>query len=210
MADSKTFGYIRVSSKDQNLDRQLDTIRKYVADDRDILADKQSGKDFNRPQYQALKSMLRGGDTLYIHSLDRLGRNKEKVKEEIQWFYNNGIIVRILDIPTTLMDYKGFGTMQKTVFDMVNNILIEVLATIAEAERDNIHKRQAEGIASAKKKGRKFGRPVIPLPDSFEEDYKDWKAGKVTAVALYRDKYHISRAGFYIKVRQYEAAKKLI
>jgi len=205
MADSKTFGYIRVSSKDQNLDRQLDTIRKYVADDRDILADKQSGKDFNRPQYQALKSMLRGGDTLYIHSLDRLGRNKDGIKEELQWFHDNGIIVRILDIPTTMeMDYESFGSMQKTIFEMVNNILIEVLATMAEAERTTIRKRQAEGIASAKKKGKKFGRPIIPLPDSFEQDYKDWKAGKVTAVALYRDKYHMSRAGFYNKVREYE------
>ena len=205
MADSKTFGYIRVSSKDQNLDRQLDTIRKYVADDRDILADKQSGKDFNRAQYQALKSMLRGGDTLYIHSLDRLGRNKDGIKEELQWFHDNGIIVRILDIPTTMeMDYESFGSMQKTIFEMVNNILIEVLATMAEAERTTIRKRQAEGIASAKKKGKKFGRPIIPLPDSFEQDYKDWKAGKVTAVALYRDKYHMSRAGFYNKVREYE------
>ena len=205
MADSKTFGYIRVSSKDQNLDRQLDTIRKYVADDRDILADKQSGKDFNRPQYQALKSMLRGGDTLYIHSLDRLGRNKDGIKEELQWFHDNGIIVRILDIPTTMeMDYESFGSMQKTIFEMVNNILIEVLATMAEAERTTIRKRQAEGIASAKKKGKKFGRPIIPLPDSFEQDYKDWKAGKFTAVALYRDKYHMSRAGFYNKVREYE------
>ncbi len=210
MAESKIFGYIRVSSKDQNLDRQMDNMLLLVKEERNIFADKISGKDFNRPQYKALKSILRGGDTVYVHTLDRLGRNKEKVKEELQWFYKNGIIIRILDIPTTLMDYTGFGTMQRTIFDMVNNILIEVLATIAEAERANIHKRQAEGIASAKKKGRKFGRPVIPLPDSFEEDYKDWKAGKVTAVALYRDKYHISRAGFYIKVRQYEAAKKLI
>ena len=208
MADSKTFGYIRVSSKDQNLDRQMDSMLRLVKEERNIFADKISGKDFNRPQYNALKLMVRGGDTVYVHTLDRLGRNKEKVKEELQWFYKNGIIIRILDIPTTLMDYTGFGTMQRTIFDMVNNILIEVLATIAEAERANIHKRQAEGIASAKKKGRKFGRPVIPLPDSFEEDYKDWKAGKVTAVALYRDKYHISRASFYNKVRQFEASRK--
>lgn len=204
MATNKTFGYIRVSSKDQNLDRQLDTIRKYITEDRDIFADKLSGKDFNRPQYQALKSMLRSGDTLYIHSLDRLGRNKEKVKEELQWLHDNGIIIRILDIPTTLMDYTGFGTMQKAIFDMVNNILIEVLATMAEAERTTIHMRQAEGIASAKKKGKKFGRPTIPLPISWAEDYQKWKAGEITAVSLYRDKYRISRAAFYLKVRQYE------
>ena len=204
MAESKTFGYIRVSSKDQNLDRQLDTIKKYVTEERNIFADKKSGKDFNRPQYLALKSMLRGGDTVYVHSLDRLGRNKASVKEELQWFYNKKIIIRILDIPTTLMDFTAFGTMQQAIFDMVNNILIEVLATMAEAERTNIHKRQAEGIASAKKKGKKFGRPVIPLPDSCVDDYNNWKAGKITAVSLYRDKYHISRAGFYNKVREYE------
>lgn len=124
MATNKTFGYIRVSSKDQNLDRQLETIRKYITEERDIFADKLSGKDFNRPQYQALKSMLRSGDTLYIHSLDRLGRNKEKVKEELQWLHDNGILVRILDIPTTLMDYESYGSMQKAIFDMVNNIMI--------------------------------------------------------------------------------------
>ena len=204
MATNKIFGYIRVSSKDQNLDRQLETIRKYITEERDIFADKVSGKDFNRPQYQALKSMLRSGDTLYIHSLDRLGRNKERVKEELKWLHDNGILVRILDIPTTLMDYESYGSMQKAIFDMVNNIMIEVLATMAEAERSNIHKRQAEGIAAAKKKGKKFGRPVIPLPDSWVDDYNNWKAGKTTAVALYRDKYHMSRAGFYNKVREYE------
>ena len=205
MAENKTFGYIRVSSKDQNIDRQLDSILPLVKEERNILADKISGKDFNRPQYQALKSMLRSGDTVYVHSLDRLGRNKEKIKEELQWFHNNGIIIRILDIPTTMdTNYQKFGDMQKAIFDMVNNILIEVLATMAETERSNIRKRQSEGIAAAKKKGKKFGRPTIPLPDSFEQDYKRWKAGDITAVSLYRDKYHISRAGFYNKVRQYE------
>jgi len=204
MAENKTFGYIRVSSKDQNIDRQLDVIREYVKEEHCIFTDKMSGKDFNRPQYLTLKDRLRSGDTLYIHSLDRLGRNKEKVKEELEWFHDNGILVRILDIPTTLMDYESYGSMQKAIFDMVNNIMIEVLATMAEAERSNIHKRQAEGIAAAKKKGKKFGRPVIPLPDSWVDDYNNWKAGKITAVALYRDKYHMSRAGFYNKIREYE------
>lgn len=205
MAENKTFGYIRVSSKDQNIDRQLDAIREYVKEEHCIFTDKMSGKDFNRPQYLTLKDRLRSGDTLYIHSLDRLGRNKDGIKEELKWFHDNGIIVRILDIPTTMdMDYESFGSMQKAVFEMVNNILIEVLATMAEAERVTIRKRQAEGIASAKKKGQKFGRPTIPLPASWTEDYQKWKAGEVTAVSLYRDKYGISRAAFYLKVRQYE------
>lgn len=205
MAENKTFGYIRVSSKDQHIDRQLDAIRKYVKEEHCIFTDKMSGKDFNRPQYQTMKDRLRSGDTLYIHSLDRLGRNKDGIKEELRWFNDKGIIVRILDLPTTMaMDYQSFGSMQKAIFEMVNNILIEVLATMAEAERSNIRKRQAEGIASAKKKGKKFGRPTIPLPISWAEDYQKWKAGEITAVSLYRDKYRISRAAFYLKVRQYE------
>ena len=205
MAENKIFAYVRVSSKDQNLDRQIDSLRKYVVSERDIFADKLSGKNFDRPQYQALKATLREGDTLYIHSLDRLGRNKAQVKNELKALHDQGIIVRILDLPTTLVDYTDFGTLHRSIFDMVNNILIEVLSTMAEAERQTIHKRQVEGIEAAKRKGKKFGRPLITLPETWAEDYRRWKAGEISAVSLYRDKYKISRACFYVKVKNYEA-----
>ena len=136
--DSRTYYYARVSSKEQNLDRQLDAFRALGATDRDIILDKQSGKDLERPGYQALKSViLRPGDTLVVKSLDRLSRNKEDIKNELQWFRDNHIQVKILDLPTTMMDLPKD---QAWVFDMVNNILIEVLGTIAQQERETIRK----------------------------------------------------------------------
>ena len=102
MSNSKVFGYVRVSSKDQNLDRQFESLKQYVPDERDIYADKQSGKDFNRPAYVTLKQMLREGDILYVHELERLGRNKQEVKENLEYFRSKGVIVKILNLPTTL------------------------------------------------------------------------------------------------------------
>ena len=125
---SKTYGYARVSSKEQHLDRQLDALVKFGVPERDIITDKASGKDFDRPGYIALKTrILREGDTLVIKDLDRLGRNKQQIKEELEFYKQTGIRVKILNLPTTLEN--GW------VLDMVNNILIEVLGTIAEQER---------------------------------------------------------------------------
>lgn len=200
-ATAKTFGYVRVSSVDQSMARQMDSLRQYVMSERDIFADKQSGKDFNRPMYQALKNTLRSGDTLYIHSLDRLGRNKKQVLEELRYFKENDITVHILDLPTTMMDLNQYGELQGVLLEMINNILIEVLATMAETERRTIHKRQREGIIAAQKRNIKFGRPVKNLPDSFwKEDYLLWRAGKITAVFLMK-KYKISSSTFYQKVK---------
>lgn len=204
MAETKTFAYIRVSSKDQNLDRQIDSMKKYVQDNRDIYYDKLSGKNFERPGYQSLKFTLRSGDTLYIHSLDRLGRNKTDVKNELKELTDRGIIIRILDIPTSLMDYNQFGPMQKAIMDMVNNILIEVLATIAETERVRTRERQTEGIAAAKKRGKKFGRKAIEFPADWETNYNAWKAQKVTAVSIYT-KYNFSSQTYYRLVKKWES-----
>ena len=201
---NKIFGYIRVSSKEQNLDRQIDSLKQYVPNERDIFADKLSGKDFNRPAYQTLKMMVRPGDTIYIHEMERLGRNKEEIKNELEYFKGKGVYIRILNLPTTLIDYSQFDSkLQKMLMEMVNNILIEVLATMAETERDNIRKRQREGIDAAHKRGVKFGRPNKKLPDSWITDYEDWKEGKVTAVSLMR-KYGMSSSTFYKKVKSYE------
>lgn len=200
---SKIFGYIRVSSKEQNLDRQLDSLKKYVPDERDIFYDKQTGSNFDRPGYQSLKYTLREGDTLYIHSLDRLGRNKAQVKAELEDFKQQGIIVRILDIPTSMINFSQFGALQKSIMEMVHNILIEVLTTMSETERVTIKRRQREGIEAAKKRGKRFGRPSIELPDSWAEDYATWKKGECTAVSL-RRKYHLSQSTFYRKVEKWK------
>ena len=192
--DSRTYYYARVSSKEQNLDRQLDAFRALGATDRDIILDKQSGKDLERPGYQALKSViLRPGDTLVVKSLDRLSRNKEDIKNELQWFRDNHIQVKILDLPTTMMDLPKD---QAWVFDMVNNILIEVLGTIAQQERETIRKRQEEGIQSARKKGKKFGRPAIQKPDNWEQVHGEWMAGKITAKKA-MEMTGLKRASFY-------------
>jgi len=203
MAENRTYGYIRVSSKDQNLARQRESIRQYVADEHDIYEDKASGKDMEREGYRALKHTLRSGDVLYIHSLDRLGRNKTTVKNELQELKAKGVLLRVLDIPTSLMDYEQFGSMQKSIMDMVNNILIEVLSTIAENERISIKTRQMEGIAAAKKNKVKFGRPVRAFPDGWAEDLIKLDAKEITAVALMK-KYSMASSTFYKKKKEWE------
>lgn len=199
---AKTFAYIRVSTKEQNTDRQYDSLKDYVSDtQRDIFIDKISGKTFDRPQYNALKATLREGDTLIIKSLDRLGRDKQGIKKELEYFKENGIIVKCLDIPTTLIDLQGYGDFQKAIMDMINNILIEVIGTIAEQERKTIRHRQQEGIQSAKERGKVFGRPQIQKSSTWNDTIKEWKAGNITAVeAMKRE--GLSNATFYRMVKR--------
>lgn len=177
--ENKTFYYARVSSREQNLDRQLEAFRKLGAEEREIICDKESGKDLERSGYQALKhTMLRSGDTLVVKSLDRLSRNKTDIRNELQYFKDNNIRLKVIDLPTTMMDLpKG----QEWVFEMVNNILIEVLGTIAEQEREIIRKRQREGIDAAKAKGKHLGRPSAVKPDNYDEILARWRAKEITA-----------------------------
>ena len=176
---SRTFYYARVSSREQNLDRQLAAFQSMGAAERDIVTDKESGKNLERAGYSALKStMLRPGDTLVVKSLDRLSRNKADIKNELQYFKDNGIRLKVLDLPTTLMD---FPAGQEWIFDMVNNILIEVLGSIAEQERTTIRRRQAEGIAVAKAKGKHLGRPKATKPDNWDSVIAQWNSGQITA-----------------------------
>lgn len=162
---SRVYGYARVSTLHQNTDRQIQALEKYGIPKQDIFVDKQSGKNFERQGYLLLKeNVLRSGDTLVVKELDRLGRNKEAVKEELEHFKSRGIRVKILDVPTTLIDCEG----QDWVMDMVSNILVEVMSSIAEEERVKNHQRQEEGIAAAKAKGVKFGRPSLTLPDNYQ------------------------------------------
>lgn len=192
--DSRTYYYARVSSKEQNLDRQIDAFLALGATEREIITDKESGKDLNRNGYQALKNtILRRGDTLVVKSLDRLSRNKHDIKNELQYFKDSGIRVKIIDLPTTMLDLPNG---QEWVFDMVNNILIEVLGTIAEQERETIRKRQADGIETAKKKGKQLGRPALTFPKNWNEVYHSWKKGEVTAKAA-MELTQTKRTSFY-------------
>ena len=192
--NTRTYYYARVSSKEQNLDRQIAAFISLGAQERDIITDKESGKNLERSGYQALKNaMLRKGDTLVIKSLDRLSRNKTDIKNELQYFRDNGIRLKVIDLPTTMMQLPEG---QEWVFDMVNNILIEVLGTIAEQERETIRKRQAEGIAAAKAKGKHLGRPRIAVPENWDEVYAAWKNGKITAKAA-MEQSGLKRTSFY-------------
>ena len=200
--DSRTYYYARVSSKEQNLDRQLAAFVALGAQEREIITDKESGKDLDRAGYQALKNaMLRRGDTLVIKSLDRLSRNKCDIKNELQFFKDNGIRLKVIDLPTTMMDLPAG---QEWVFEMVNNILIEVIGTIAEQERANIRQRQAEGIEAAKASGKRLGRPALVFPENWNEVYSAWKAGEITAkVAMVQS--NTKRTSFYKLVNMTES-----
>ena len=155
--DNRIYGYARVSSREQNEDRQIESLTKFGVPSENIIVDKCSGKDTEREGYQYLKrQILRSGDTLVIKELDRLSRNKNDIRHELEYFKDMGVHIKILDIPTTLTD---FPTEQMWVMDMINAILIEVLGSIAENERNKIRTRQHEGIIAAKKKDVKFGRP---------------------------------------------------
>lgn len=195
------YGYARVSSTEQNLDRQILELAKYVKRE-NIVTDKASGKDMEREGYRALKGRfgLREGDTLYITALDRLSRNKEDIKQELQWFREKKVRLKILDLPTSLVEVPEG---QEWIIEMVQNILIEVLASIAEQERLTIRRRQREGIEAARRKGKHLGRPPLKLPDNFGEVYCRWKKGEITAKKA-MGILGMSRSHYYRKVKEYE------
>lgn len=197
------FGYIRVSSKDQNPQRQIDALKEYEPNlkNRNIYIDKQSGKDFDREEYQELKKILREGDTLIVKELDRLGRNKKMIKEELDYLNEKEVRVKILNIPTTLIELPEENTW---IIKMVNNILIEVLGAVAEEERIKIKERQREGIEIAKRENKYQGRKVAELPKNFPSLYSRWKDGNITAVELTKLLGYKSRNTTYRKIKQYE------
>ena len=198
MSEKKIMGYARVSSQGQNLDRQILELKKYVPEE-NIVVDKASGKDLERPGYQALKGPLglRHGDELVIKSLDRLSRNKAEIKRELEWFRDHDIVLRVLDMPTTLLE---LGEEQRWIQEMVDNIIIEVMASLAEQERVQIRQRQREGIEAAKKKGKHLGRPRVELPENWEKIVDDWKEHKITAREVARQ-LKISKTTFYRLIR---------
>lgn len=197
----KVFGYARVSTKKQAEDRQVEALLKYGVDERNIIVDKESGKDMERVGYQSLKhTLLREGDTLVVKELDRLSRNKADIKEELESLKEMGVIVRILNIPTTLIQ---FSEEQSWVLDMVNNILIEVMGSIAEEERNKIRQRQREGIDCAVERGVLFGRPRVEYPADWDSVMERVKNGEITSV-MAMQLLHLKKTTYY-KLRKMSA-----
>lgn len=209
------FAYARVSSKDQNLDRQLQALEDYAIktykvtlDDEHIYTDKMSGKNFKRDGWLSLASKLRKGDVLIVKELDRLGRNKEMIHETLQSLKAKGVRVHILDVPTTLIDLSQYGNdIASSMMEMINNVLIEVLGTIAEQERVKIKQRQAEGIAIAKANGVYKGRKSVSineLPNDFPKLYKQWKNNQISATQFAKLLQVKSRTTLYKYIKLYE------
>lgn len=199
--ETKIFGYVRVSSSDQNVDRQVDEMLAIGINERDIFIDKKSGKDFDRPEYIRLKNTLRTGDTVYIKSLDRFGRKKDKILKEWQELTQE-MKVNIIVIDMPILDtthYKGTIGLETLIADIV----LQLLSYFAEEERDRIRARQREGIISAKNKGKQFGRPKTCYPTEWEKYYRRWKDGEVTAVKAF-SKLGLSKSTFYKLVRIHE------
>lgn len=196
--DNRTFGYARVSTREQNEDRQIEALTNFGVSKDNIIVDKCSGKDTEREGYQYLKKqILRSGDTLVIKELDRLSRNKADIKNELEYFKDKGVHIRILDIPTTLTD---FPPEQMWVMDMINAILIEVLGSTAENERNKIRSRQREGIQAAKKKNIKFGRPNVVKPDNWDSVIAKVDSKQITVTQAIHQ-LNISRSSYY-RLRQ--------
>ncbi|MCU5242632.1 recombinase family protein [Bacillus bombysepticus] len=200
MAESRKIGYVRVSAKDQNEGRQLEALKELGISERDIYVDKQSGKDFDRPEYQILKRVLRKGDILYVHSLDRLGRNKDAILKEWNEITQE-IQADIIVIDMPLLDTTKY---KDSVGTFVADLVLQILSWIAEEERKKIRIRQAEGISNARKQGKELGRPKATITDNFIDAYKRWKAGEITAIAAMNET-EVGKTTFYKLVKEYEA-----
>ncbi len=196
---SNIYGYVRVSTREQNEDRQMVAMQEMNVPSRNIFVDKQSGKDFERTQYKRLLKRLKSDDIIYIKSIDRLGRNYEEINEQwrmITKIKNADIVV--IDMP--LLDTRRGKDLLGT---FLADIVLQVLSFVAENERENIRSRQAEGIAAARERGVQFGRPPRPLPENFYDVYKWWEAGKLTNEAAAKA-CGLPTATFRYKARVYK------
>lgn len=194
------YGYIRVSAYDQNQDRQKIALRRAGIPEKHIYADKRSGKDFERPAYKRLLTRLKPNDVLYLVSIDRLGRNYEEILQ--QWRIltkEKGVDIVVLDMP--LLDTRRCKDLLGT---FISDIVLQLLSFVAENERNNIHERQTQGIAAAKARGVKFGRPEMPVSADFDEVRKDWRQGKMT-LSQAAERCGMKKGTFYGKVRRAEA-----
>lgn len=201
------WGYARVSTKEQNLERQISELRQYVPKEENIISDKQSGKNFDRPGYKSLRERVREGDELYVKSIYRLGRDKEAIKNELKFLKKKGVLVHILDFPQTMLEIED--EYQLRIVELINTLMIEIFSFIAQEERENIRRRQAEGIAvwrktGKTKTGRPYGRPKIQFPSNWKKIYALWKEKRLKSKeAWYLLK--ISKNVFYRLVKEYES-----
>lgn len=198
----KEYGYVRVSSRDQNEDRQMDALQTLVVM-KNIFVDRQSGKDFERPQYKRLVKKLKKDDLLYIKSIDRLGRNYTEIQE--QWRFltkEKGVDIVVLDMP--LLDTRRGKDLMGT---FLSDIVLQVLSFAAENERMNIRQRQAEGIAAAKARGVRFGRPQIAMPECFEKTVRLWEQKEITVKEAVQ-RCGVSEATFYRRLREYREKRE--
>lgn len=173
----KEYGYVRVSTREQNADRQLIAMKKEGILDENIYVDKQSGKDFNRPKYHRLMRKLKPGDTIFVKSIDRLGRNYEEIIQ--QWAAitkEKEVDIVVIDFP--LLDTRN--TVHGLTGKFIADLVLQVLSYVAQIERENIRQRQAEGIEAAKRKGIRFGRSALCIPEDFDDVYERWKRGEIT------------------------------
>ena len=199
----KIYGYVRVSSVDQNEDRQLIVMDENNVPKGNVYIDKQSGKDFERPQYKRLVKKLKAGDLLYILSIDRLGRNYEDIQKQWRILTKDiGIDIYVIDMP--LLDTRNGKDLMGT---FIADLVLQILSFVAQSERENIKKRQAEGIAAAKAKGVKFGRPEVPMPNDFDKYVAKWEKGQITTSEILK-MTGLSKSTFYRKVREYNLIKK--
>lgn len=191
------YGYVRVSSTDQNEDRQMLDMQLVKVTSENIFVDKQSGKDFNRPEYQRLISVLKPGDLLYIKSIDRLGRNYKEIIEQWQ------ILTKEMDVDVVVIDMPLLDT--RTAKDLLGtfiaDLVLQVLSFVAQNERENIKKRQEEGIRAAKLRGVRFGRPIKKVPHDFEALIKQWRKGTLSAYDVAK-RCDMSIATFYRRLRE--------
>lgn len=191
------YGYVRVSSSDQNEDRQVIEMKELNIPEEYIFVDKQSGKDFNRPQYIKLLETLKKGDLLYVKSIDRLGRNYKEILEQWQMLTKEmEVDVVVIDMP--LLDTR---TAKDLLGTFIADLVLQVLSFVAQNERENIKKRQEEGIRAAKLRGVKFGRPAIPVPENFELLVEQWEHGKISADYVVRES-KMSESTFYRRLKE--------
>lgn len=193
----QTYGYARVSSTDQNEYRQLLALRARNVPERNIFVDKQSGKDFLRPQYAELVLRLREGDLLYVLSIDRLGRNYEEIQDQWRFLTKEiGIDIVVIDMP--LLDTRQGKDLMGT---FIADLVLQILSFVAQSERDSIRRRQAEGIAAAKARGVRFGRPEAPVPDNFEQLVTAWERKNITLPELLNQCDTLSESTFFRRLR---------
>lgn len=197
-----TYGYVRVSSMDQNEDRQMIALHQEGVEDKHIYMDKQSGKDFDRPQYKKMVKKMRHGDLLYVLSIDRLGRNYDEIQHQWRILTKEiGIDVCVIDMP--LLDTRRSKDLLGT---FVADLVLQVLSFAAHNERDNIRKRQAEGIAAAKARGVHMGRPVIDAPPDFEQIVKSWEKKEISMEEAMK-RCEMSETTFYRRRREMQLIK---